>query len=78
MTDPKRQVKVRVRLMYGREIVEARCDTGRIFMQIAGTRTLTRHMLIGIAKLGYEILEEPMPIPSLESYMAAPDTDPRT
>ena len=51
-------ITVRVTNNYGVTVVYPACEQSKLLAQLAGTRTLTRHALDTIRKLGYEIAVE--------------------
>ena len=50
---------VEVRSVYGNETVYPADEAATLFCQIAGTRTLTRDMIVSIRALGYEVVLAP-------------------
>ena len=48
-------VTVVVRNVYGNETIYPACECSRVFAEIAGTKTLTRHVINQIKALGYSI-----------------------
>ena len=48
-------ITVRVTNNYGVTVVYPACEQSKLLAQLAGTRTLTRHALDTIRKLGYSI-----------------------
>ncbi len=69
------QVEIIVRSNYGTPQIYPANDAGRLFAQIAGTRTLTLHTLSKAKELGYQIVHVPDPlrqrveVPGLESLV---------
>jgi hypothetical protein len=49
------KILVEVRQVYGEEKIYPLCPTGKIFTEIAGTKTLTRKTINLIKDLGYLI-----------------------
>jgi hypothetical protein len=48
-------ITVQIRNVYGNETIYPACDRSRAFAEIAGTKTLTRHVINQIKALGYSI-----------------------
>ena len=46
------EIKVRIRNVYGNDVVYPACERSQIFADIAGSKTLTVHTLKKIRKLG--------------------------
>jgi hypothetical protein len=49
------QIIIKSKNVYGLETYYPFCEKAKLLAKIAGTTTLTRHALIDIKKLGYEI-----------------------
>lgn len=49
------EITVRVKHVYGKELIYPVCDKATIFSDIAGTTTLTRETLERVKALGYKI-----------------------
>lgn len=49
------EVKVRVKLAYGREIIEPVDDAGKLFAKLAKQTTLTRREIDLIKELGFKV-----------------------
>jgi len=49
------EIKVKIKNVYGQDLVYPDCYASRIFAAIAGTTTLTESTLRRIDKLGYDI-----------------------
>ena len=49
-------ITVKITNNYGATVVYPACAQSKLLAQLAGTRTLTRHALETIKKLGYEII----------------------
>lgn len=49
------KIRVKVKNVYGNEMIYPVCEKGKLFCEISGTKTLTRHIIDKIKKLGYEI-----------------------
>ena len=54
----KQAITVQIRNVYGNETIYPACDRSRAFAEIAGTKTLTRHVINQIKALDYEIVVE--------------------
>jgi hypothetical protein len=50
------QIKIEVRNVYGEQKFYPACTTGKMFAQIAGTKTLTAEKCELIKALGYEFV----------------------
>lgn len=48
-------VQVEIKSVYGAEKIYPVCQTGKLFADIAGTKTLTREVLKNIKSLGYSL-----------------------
>ena len=48
-------VRVEIRNVYGNERIYPACDSAAAFAQLAGTKTLSRHNIDAIKRLGYVI-----------------------
>ena len=55
-------IEVRVKDVYGNQMIYPVCDAAKVFAAIAGTKTLTQHTLLLIKKLGYDISIAPQSI----------------
>ena len=53
------QIKVKLKNVYGQDLVYPVCSKAKVFAQIAGTTTLTPETLSKIIFLGYEVKDEP-------------------
>jgi len=53
------QIKVKLKNVYGQDLVYPVCSKAKVFAQIAGTTTLTPETLSKIMFLGYEVINEP-------------------
>ena len=48
-------IEVRVKDVYGNQMIYPVCDAAKVFAAIAGTKTLTQQTLLLIKQLGYDI-----------------------
>jgi ribosomal protein S15P/S13E len=48
-------ITVEISHQYGQQVVKPVCETAQIFCQIAGTKTLTPHLIKQIKSLGYTV-----------------------
>ena len=48
-------ISVRIKSVYGADVIYPVCDTAKAFAAIAGTKTLTRHALEIIQGMGYAV-----------------------
>jgi len=55
-------IEVRVKDVYGNQMIYPVCDAAKVFAAIAGTKTLTQQTLLLIKKLGYDINIAPQSI----------------
>jgi hypothetical protein len=53
------EIKVKLKNVYGQDLVYPVCSKAKVFAQIAGTTTLTPETLSKITLLGYEVTNEP-------------------
>ena len=53
------EIKVKLKNVYGQDLVYPVCSKAKVFAQIAGTTTLTPETLSKIMFLGYEVINEP-------------------
>jgi len=53
------EIKVKVKNVYGQDLVYPICPKAKIFAQIAGTTTITPETLSKIMLLGYDVINEP-------------------
>ena len=53
------EIKVKVKNVYGQDLVYPICPKAKIFAQIAGTITITPETLSKIMLLGYDVINEP-------------------
>ena len=53
------KISVRVKNVYGQDLIYPVCPKAKVFAQIAGTTTLTPETLSKIMFLGYEVVNEP-------------------
>jgi hypothetical protein len=53
------EIKVKLKNVYGQDLVYPVCSKEKVFAQIAGTTTLTPETLSKITLLGYEVTNEP-------------------
>jgi hypothetical protein len=49
------QITVQIKSTYGNENIYPVCDTAKLFADIAGTKTLTFHVIDRLKKAGYSI-----------------------
>jgi copper chaperone CopZ len=49
------KITIQIKNVYGKEAIYPICEKGKIFAEIAGTKTLTRQTIQQIKSLGYEI-----------------------
>jgi hypothetical protein len=49
------QIIIELKSVYGLQTYYPYCEKSKLFAKIAGTKTLTKHALTDIKKLGYEI-----------------------
>ena len=59
-SDPK--IEVRIKDVYGSQMIYPVCDAAKVFAHIAGTKTLTQQTLLLIKQLGYDICITPQSI----------------
>jgi len=52
------EIKVKLKNVYGQDLVYPACSKSKLFAQIAGTTTLTSETLSKIMFLGYEVINE--------------------
>ena len=52
------QITVKVREVYGNQVIYPVCEKAQIFASLAGTKTLTTQALKAIKALGYTIVVE--------------------
>ena len=50
------EIKVKLKNVYGQDLVYPACSKAKLFAQIAGTTTLTPETLSKIMFLGYEVI----------------------
>jgi hypothetical protein len=55
-------IEVRVKDVYGNQMIYPVCDAAKVFAAIAGTKTLTQQTLLLIKQLGYDINIAPQSI----------------
>ena len=55
-------IEVRVKDVYGNQMIYPVCDAAKVFAAIAGTKTLTQPTLLLIKQLGYDISIAPQSI----------------
>lgn len=48
-------IKVSIKSVYGSDKIYPLCDNGKLFAEIAGTKTLTRDTISLVKRLGYSI-----------------------
>ena len=48
-------IQVQIKNNYGNEAIYPVCDTGKIFLELTGTKTLSRHQIAIIKSLGYTV-----------------------
>ena len=53
------EIKVKLKNVYGQDLVYPACSKAKLFAQIAGPTTLTPETLSKIMFLGYEVINEP-------------------
>ena len=52
------EIKVKLKNVYGQDLVYPACSKSKLFAEIAGTTTLTPETLSKIMFLGYEVINE--------------------
>lgn len=52
------EIKVKIKSVFGNELIYPACDKASIFADLCGTKTLNRSDLSNIEKLGYSIQVE--------------------
>ena len=53
--DIKPVITVRIKDVYGNQMIYPVCDAAKVFARLAGTKTLTQDTLRCIRQLGYEV-----------------------
>lgn len=56
------QIEVAIKNNFGNEAIYPTCEKGKVFAEIAGTKTLTRETLAKIKKLGYTVVHAPVTV----------------
>lgn len=55
-------VEVAIKNVYGVDKIYPVCENGKVFAQIAGTKTLTTDTIAKIRKLGYTVIHSPVTV----------------
>jgi len=49
------ELKVKAKIIYGNELIYPACESSELIAKIAGKKTISRHNLSLLEKLGYKI-----------------------
>jgi hypothetical protein len=53
--ETKMKIQIEMKEVYGETKVYPACEKSKLFARIAGTKTLTKDVLVDIEKLGYQL-----------------------
>tara|TARA_R100000935_G_C2741796_1_gene126162 strand:- start:448 stop:633 length:186 start_codon:yes stop_codon:yes gene_type:complete len=51
------EIKVKVKNVFGNELIYPMCETSKVFSNIAKTKTLSIQVLVSLKSIGYSITE---------------------
>lgn len=53
-----KEIKIKIKSVYGNDVIYPVCSDARLFSELAGTKTLTKQAIYVIKNLGYTVTVE--------------------